>query len=230
MVKMVICPVCGENVDNKKICPKCGSAIRIKDSIDSNSSNNIEFCINCGEKIDNNSQFCSTCGYDIKNDVPIRDYDIPKKPTITKNRNTLFYIIAIIAIIIILATAISIYQNNTTKGNTIINNIHFNIPNGYTTDMQKASWFESGFKKTFPYDNLYYELQVYSNGYDDIAIVVINAPIGSNINNIGGQSMSINGHNGKLVINNGVQMFCYISNGKIIGVAGNIDTIKSVII
>ena len=36
---MVKCPVCKEDVGNKKICRNCGHIIRSEDSIDSNSSN-----------------------------------------------------------------------------------------------------------------------------------------------------------------------------------------------
>lgn len=224
---MVNCPVCGQNVENRKFCPNCGSVIREKNSVNDNSSDNPKYCIDCGEMLEEDSQFCPNCGYDIENDVPNKmESDIPAPSKIVKNRNALFYIIGIVAVIIVLAAAVNLIP----YGNTTINGVNFNIPDGYIVDMQKASWFESGFKSTFPYDNVYYELQVYTNGYDDLCIAVINAPSNSNFNNIGGQPMSINGHDGKTISFTGTQAFAYMKNGKIIMVVGDMDMIKKVVI
>ena len=219
---MVNCRVCGENVENKKFCPNCGSAIHEKKSVEDNP----KYCTGCGEMLDENSQFCSNCGYDMENGVPNvieREIKAPSKPA--KNRKALYIIIGVVAAIIVLTAAFNAFP----EGNTKINGVGFNIPEGYIADMQKASWFESGFKSTFP-SNAYYELQAYTNGYDDLYIVVIDGQFGSNLNNVGGQTMSINGHNGKTITISGTQAFAYMKNGKIVFVVGNMDTIKKVVI
>lgn len=225
---MVNCPVCGKNLKNEKFCPKCGSAIRETNAGNNYSSNNqgAEYCVNCGEIIEKDSQFCSNCGYDINNGLPRRiDVNIPRKSAGNKNRYAIFFIIVIIAAIVLWAALII----PTPHGNTIINNVDFNIPDGYIVNIQKANEFKSGFIQTFHYDN-YYEIQAYTNGNDDIYIAVINAPWGSNLDNVPGQSMLINGHKGKLIDIDGTQGFIYISNGKIAAVAGNMDVIEKVIV
>ena len=91
---MVNCPVCGENVENKKFCPNCGSAIHEKKSVEDNP----KYCTGCGEMLDENSQFCSNCGYDMENGVPNvieREIKAPSKPA--KNRKALYIIIGVVA-------------------------------------------------------------------------------------------------------------------------------------
>ena len=225
---MVNCPVCGKNLKNEKFCPKCGSAVREASTGKNNPSNNHDekYCVNCGEMIEKDSQFCSSCGHDINYGLPRRiEVGTPKKSSSNKKRYALFFVIGIIAVIGLVGALTMPSQH----GNTTINNVDFNIPEGYIADMQKANEFKSGFIQTFPYDN-YYEIQAYSNGNDDIFIAVINAPWGSNLDNVAGQSMSINWHKGKLMDIDGIQGFIYMRNGKIVAVAGNMDVIEKVIV
>lgn len=224
---MVKCPVCKEDVGNKKICRNCGHIIRSEDSIDSNSSNNIEFCANCGEKIDDDSQYCDACGYDIKNDIPAKIEDNISKTT-TKNNNTLFYIIGMIAVILILTTAVGLYLSH---GNTTINSVNFNIPNGYTANVQRASGFESLLAFGNNNNNLpYHEVQVYEKGSDTITIAVADNSIGSESSLPSGTPMKIKGHDGVVSPSfMGWQSFCYYENGKRVVVIGNMNTIENVI-
>lgn len=213
---MVKCPVCNEDVGNKKICHNCGHIIRSEDSIDSNSSNNIEFCANCGEKIDDNSQYCDACGYDIQNDIPAEIED--------KNNNTVFYIVGIIAFVLILTTAVGIYLSH---GNTTINGINFNIPNGYTVDTAKANDLDKLVNALKPI-NTHYEIQAYTKGYDTVYILVKDSPA---VNQPSGTPMKIKGHNGIVDSSSldNVQCFTYYENGKEIKIGGNMNTIENVI-
>lgn len=223
MIRMVKCPVCKEDVGNKKICRNCGHIIRSEDSIDSNSSNNIEFCANCGEKIDDDSQYCDACGYDIKNDIPAKIEDNISKTT-TKNNNTLFYIIGMIAVILILTTAVGLYLSH---GNTTINSVNFNIPNGYTVDIVKASEYDK-LINIFNSNNVHYEFQAYTKDYDTVYILVKDVPV---MNQPSGTPMKIKGHDGIVDNSNlfNVQSFTYNENGKEITIVGNMNTIESVI-
>ncbi len=226
---MVDCPVCGQNIENEKICPNCGSAIRIKDSVDNDSSDehNVKYCTNCGEIMDKNSSFCTKCGKGENDNNPTGN-NISKKSSVTKNRNNLFYIIGIIAAIIVVAVVVSM---SVPHGNTTINGVDFNIPEGYIENVQEKSSFEKGFLSTFPYeDKLYYEVQAYSNDYNTIYIAVVDAPSNPDLNRIGGQSVSINGHDGKMITEYGFQFFFYSEYDKVIVLAGDWDLIEDVVI
>ena len=54
---MVRCPTCGNEVENEKFCPNCGTAI-----IKQNNTTNNKFCSNCGEEIDVLAEICPKCG------------------------------------------------------------------------------------------------------------------------------------------------------------------------
>ena len=164
---MINCPVCGENVENKKFCPNCGSAIHEKKSAEDNP----KYCTGCGEMLDENSQFCSNCGYDMENGVPNvieREIKAPSKPV--KNRKALYIIIGVVAVIIVLTAAFNAFP----QGNTKINGVGFNIPEGYITDMQKASLFESGFKSK---NSVIFEVE---SGNDDLVGALIHKELFKN--------------------------------------------------
>ena len=50
---MVNCPVCGREVDGKKFCPNCGSAVMEEEKpADSQNKSKTKYCSNCGAEID----------------------------------------------------------------------------------------------------------------------------------------------------------------------------------
>lgn len=60
---MVNCPVCGREVDGKKFCPNCGSAVMEEEKpVDSQSKTETKYCSNCGAKIDIKAEICPKCG------------------------------------------------------------------------------------------------------------------------------------------------------------------------
>ena len=60
---MVNCPVCGREVDGKKFCPNCGSAVMEEEKpADSQSKPETKYCSNCGAKIDIKAEICPKCG------------------------------------------------------------------------------------------------------------------------------------------------------------------------
>lgn len=60
---MVNCPVCGREVDGKKFCPNCGSAVMEEEKpVDSQSKTETKYCSNCGAEIDIKAEICPKCG------------------------------------------------------------------------------------------------------------------------------------------------------------------------
>ncbi|WP_276954746.1 zinc ribbon domain-containing protein [Methanobrevibacter woesei] len=60
---MVNCPVCGREVDGKKFCPNCGSAVMEEEKpTDSQSKSETKYCSNCGAEIDIKAEICPKCG------------------------------------------------------------------------------------------------------------------------------------------------------------------------
>jgi len=59
---MVKCKNCGEEIDNKNFCPKCGT------------KNEIMICPSCESELDDDDIFCPECGEKIK-DEPSEEKD-----------------------------------------------------------------------------------------------------------------------------------------------------------
>ena len=85
----------------------------------------MQFCPNCGRKLDDDATFCSECGFDIKNN---------KSPTIKSSDNEILVnnglviggliVAAIVILLIVLAMSTSHIET--------INGVDFNIPAGYS--------------------------------------------------------------------------------------------------
>lgn len=85
----------------------------------------MQFCPNCGIKLDDDATFCSGCGFDIKNN---------KSPTIKSSDNEILgnnglvigglIVAAIVILLIVLAMSTSHIET--------INGVDFNIPAGYS--------------------------------------------------------------------------------------------------
>ncbi|MBR2665776.1 DUF4870 domain-containing protein [Methanobrevibacter sp.] len=98
---MVICPDCGKEVPNDKFCKNCGAYLpKIEEiSVESTSvepniapesedvKSGVNYCRNCGFKLEGDFKFCPNCGYNLK--APVKS----KNVSLDKEKNTLLAVV-----------------------------------------------------------------------------------------------------------------------------------------
>lgn len=88
----------------------------------------MQFCPNCGRKLDDDATFCSECGFDIKNN---------KSPTIKSSDNEILgnngLVIGGLIAVAIFILAIGIFGLN--SGDVTVGEASFNIPAGFEENM-----------------------------------------------------------------------------------------------
>ena len=98
---MVICPDCGKEVPNDKFCKNCGAYLpKIEEiSVESTSvepniapesedvKSGVNYCRNCGFKLEGDFKFCPNCGCNLK--APVKS----KNVSLDKEKNTLLAVV-----------------------------------------------------------------------------------------------------------------------------------------
>jgi uncharacterized membrane protein YvbJ len=90
---MVICPDCGKEVPNDKFCKNCGAYLPKVEEISTESApvehnptpeseevkSGVNYCRNCGFKLEGDFKFCPNCGHNLKATVKSRNVSIDKE-------------------------------------------------------------------------------------------------------------------------------------------------------
>lgn len=142
------CPKCGHIVaDNAEFCSNCGNRIGKKSASQSQIQNMYSYCPKCGQKLPANASFCPKCGKSIKQtrtsglkesgmnfSVPVKNPNIrnhngniPQKP-----RKKLIIMIGVIAAIVLIALASTVFFNEVKKKKTCQEGIE-NLVDVYNT-------------------------------------------------------------------------------------------------
>ena len=90
---MVICPDCGKEVPNDNFCKNCGAYLPKVEEISTESApvehnptpesddvkSGVNYCRNCGFKLEGDFKFCPNCGHNLKATVKSRNVSIDKE-------------------------------------------------------------------------------------------------------------------------------------------------------
>lgn len=90
---MYKCKICGQIIDNKNICPFCGSdssnIIEIEETIEEKKNKEKYYCLNCGHELDSN-EYCEFCGASKDYIIEKSEYDkIFNEPLVDDTASTL---------------------------------------------------------------------------------------------------------------------------------------------